>query len=126
MLPPNSPLDLGYDQPQTDFQHQPPPRNTGQRRKARRLSLTSRQRISVPAFDRAFADHNGEIDAIANNPDAPTFDNTIVTLERAGSVLDRVSSGILRARRRAYQRRPSRHRARDIAADGGAQEPHSP
>jgi len=45
-----------------------------------------------PAFDRAFAAHDGEIDAIANNPDAPTFDNTIVTLERAGSLLDQVSS----------------------------------
>ena len=33
-----------------------------------------------------------EIDAIAADPAAPTFDNTIVALERAGRLLDRVSS----------------------------------
>ena len=32
-----------------------------------------------------------EIEAIANNPAAPTFDNTIVALERSGRMLDRVS-----------------------------------
>ena len=31
-----------------------------------------------------------EIDAIANNPDAPTFENTIVAMERTGSDLDRI------------------------------------
>ncbi|MAX69621.1 MAG: peptidase M3 [Flavobacteriaceae bacterium] len=31
-----------------------------------------------------------EIEAIANNPEAPTFENTIVAMESAGKVLDRV------------------------------------
>ncbi|VXC60317.1 Peptidase M3 [Oceanicaulis sp. 350] len=31
-----------------------------------------------------------EIEAIANNPDAPTFENTIVAMERTGDALDRV------------------------------------
>jgi len=46
----------------------------------------------APAFDIAFAEHEAEIDAIANNPDAPTFENTIVALEIAGDALSRVSS----------------------------------
>ena len=33
-----------------------------------------------------------EIDAIVNNPDAPTFENTILALDNSGAVLDRVSS----------------------------------
>lgn len=38
-----------------------------------------------------------EIEAIANNPDAPTFENTIEELERSGAALNRASSyyGIL-------------------------------
>lgn len=31
--------------------------------------------------------HNQEIDAIVNNPEAPTFENTIVALDRCGSLL---------------------------------------
>ncbi len=45
-----------------------------------------------PAFDRALAAHRAEIDAIAANPAAPSFDNTIVALERSGRDLDRVSN----------------------------------
>ncbi|GAA4535579.1 M3 family metallopeptidase [Amycolatopsis samaneae] len=45
-----------------------------------------------PAFDAGLAEHTAEIDAIAGNPDEPTFENTIVALERAGELLDRVSS----------------------------------
>src|SRR6187549_791586 len=44
------------------------------------------------AFDRAFAAHDSEVDAIAKDVAAPTFDNTVVALERSGSLLDRVSS----------------------------------
>src|SRR5215468_11092709 len=35
-----------------------------------------------PAFDQALADHAAEIEAIASNPDAPTFENTVAALER--------------------------------------------
>ncbi len=42
-----------------------------------------------PAFDRGMAAHLVEIEAIANNPAAPDFDNTIVALEKAGQPLRR-------------------------------------
>lgn len=45
-----------------------------------------------PAFDVAFKLHEAEIDSIANNPESPTFENTIVALEIAGDELSRVSS----------------------------------
>ena len=44
-----------------------------------------------PAFDAAIAVSRAEIDAIVNNPDAPTFENTIVALERQGYLLGRIS-----------------------------------
>ncbi len=37
------------------------------------------------------ARQQAEIRAIADNPDAPTFDNTIVALEKSGQLLARVS-----------------------------------
>jgi peptidyl-dipeptidase Dcp len=43
------------------------------------------------AFEAALPAHLAEIDAIANNPAAPDFDNTIVALELAGELIDRVS-----------------------------------
>ena len=46
----------------------------------------------APAFDAALATHEAEIDEIAGNPDAPTFENTIVALEIAGDDLSRVSA----------------------------------
>jgi peptidyl-dipeptidase Dcp len=45
-----------------------------------------------PAFDLALAAHRAEIDAIAADPAAPTFANTIEALERGGRALDRVSN----------------------------------
>ncbi|KEJ95492.1 peptidyl-dipeptidase Dcp Metallo peptidase. MEROPS family M03A [Pseudosulfitobacter pseudonitzschiae] len=44
----------------------------------------------TPALDQALAAHNAEIDAIAGNADAPTFDNVIGALEAAGRDLDKV------------------------------------
>lgn len=46
----------------------------------------------APAFDAALAEHKAEIDAIADNPDAPTFANTVLALEGSGFALDRVLS----------------------------------
>ncbi|OWV90857.1 M3 family metallopeptidase [Rhizobium sp. R693] len=46
----------------------------------------------APAFDAALAAHEKEIDAIADNPEAPTFENTVVALEIAGDELSRVSA----------------------------------
>ncbi|HEY2570736.1 MAG TPA: M3 family metallopeptidase, partial [Solirubrobacteraceae bacterium] len=45
-----------------------------------------------PAFDAAFAAHRGEIAAVAGQTVAPTFDNTVAALERAGRTLSRISS----------------------------------
>ncbi|MCD1268763.1 M3 family peptidase [Microbacterium sp. MEC084] len=44
----------------------------------------------LPAFEAAFAEHRAEIEAIATREDEPTFDNTMVALERAGALLERV------------------------------------
>src|SRR5207249_7182558 len=46
----------------------------------------------TPAFDRAFAEHDAEIAAIAGDATAPSFQNTIEAMERSGRTLDRVGS----------------------------------
>ena len=46
----------------------------------------------MPAFTQAIADARAEIDAITNNPEAPTFENTIAALDFSGKQLDRISS----------------------------------
>ncbi len=46
----------------------------------------------APAFDEALVLHKAEIDAIAKNPAAPTFANTIEAMEAAGEALDKVLS----------------------------------
>src|ERR1700743_360896 len=44
-----------------------------------------------PAFETAMKQNLAESDAIATNKAAPTFDNTIVAMEKSGRMLDRVS-----------------------------------
>lgn len=44
------------------------------------------------AFAEALARHERQIDAIATNPSAATFENTIVALEQSGQALERVSA----------------------------------
>ncbi len=46
----------------------------------------------VAAFDVAIAQAGKDIEAIAANPEPPTFENTIVAMESAGSMLDRLES----------------------------------
>src|SRR5688572_20659697 len=46
----------------------------------------------APAFDRGMSEQLAEIDAIANNKDAPTFENTIVAMDKSGQTLIRVSN----------------------------------
>ncbi len=46
----------------------------------------------MPAFKEGIRREKGEIASIADNPDAPTFANTIDALEMTGSMLDRVSN----------------------------------
>lgn len=42
-----------------------------------------------PAMVQGMVEQRAEIDAIASNPDAPTFDNTLAAMERSGQLLDR-------------------------------------
>ncbi len=46
----------------------------------------------LPALEQGMAENRKEIEAIASNPDKPTFDNTIVAMERAGAALGRVEA----------------------------------
>ena len=44
-----------------------------------------------PAIDYAIEQNRAEIDAIINNPEAPTFENTIVAMAESGELLGRVT-----------------------------------
>jgi len=46
----------------------------------------------VPAFDALMAAQLKEVDAIAANPEKPTFENTIVALDRSGLLLKRLNA----------------------------------
>lgn len=46
----------------------------------------------TPALEQGMAEHYQEILAIANNPAAASFDNTIVAMEKSGALLSRASS----------------------------------
>jgi peptidyl-dipeptidase Dcp len=46
----------------------------------------------LPAYAAGMREQLREIAGIANNPKAPTFDNTIVAMERSGQMLSRVSA----------------------------------
>jgi len=43
-----------------------------------------------PAIEAGMAEQRKEMQDIANNPAAPTFENTIVAMEKTGRLLDRV------------------------------------
>ena len=45
-----------------------------------------------PALLEGIKQHQAEIDAIVNNPEVPTFENTIVALDYAGDMLGRVTT----------------------------------
>jgi peptidyl-dipeptidase Dcp len=45
-----------------------------------------------PAFLAGMRDNLKEVTAIANSPDAPTFENTIVAMEKSGQLLNRVNT----------------------------------
>lgn len=46
----------------------------------------------TPAFTAALAEQLKEVEAIANNAEPPTFENTLVALERSGQTLTRVNN----------------------------------
>lgn len=45
-----------------------------------------------PAIEAGMAQQHAEVEAIADNPAPPTFENTIVAMEKSGQLLDRASS----------------------------------
>ena len=45
-----------------------------------------------PAFDEGIRQLDEEVRAIADNTELPTFENTIIALERSGKLLDKVIS----------------------------------
>ena len=46
----------------------------------------------APGFDRGMADQLKEVDVIAQRAELPTFDNTLIALERSGQILTRTST----------------------------------
>ena len=44
----------------------------------------------MPAFEEGIRQHDAEIEAIVNNPEAPTFENTILALDLSGMLLHNV------------------------------------
>lgn len=45
----------------------------------------------IPAIEKGIADQQAEIDAIVNNTEPPTFENTILAFDKSGALLTRVS-----------------------------------
>ena len=45
----------------------------------------------LPALRAGIEQHNAAIDSIVNNPEAPTFENTILALEKSSELLDKVN-----------------------------------
>ncbi|MBW8310693.1 MAG: M3 family metallopeptidase [Rhizobium sp.] len=46
----------------------------------------------APALERGMSEQRAEIDAIANNAEAPSFENTIVAMEKTGALLNRTAA----------------------------------
>ncbi|MGH8160043.1 MAG: M3 family metallopeptidase [Rhodanobacter sp.] len=46
----------------------------------------------APGFDRGMAEHLKEVQAVADSAEAPSFDNTIIALEKSGQILNRTST----------------------------------
>lgn len=45
----------------------------------------------VPAIEKGILEHQAEIDAIVNNSEVPTFENTVIAYDKSGKLLSRVS-----------------------------------
>lgn len=46
----------------------------------------------APAFEKAIAEARSDVEAIANNPEAPTFENTIEAMEYSGKLMTKVAN----------------------------------
>jgi peptidyl-dipeptidase Dcp len=51
-----------------------------------------REEHYLPAFEKAIDDWRAEVEEIANNPEPPTFDNTLAALDSSGLLMNKVSS----------------------------------
>ena len=76
-----------------------------------------------PAYAAGMAEHLREVEAIANHPEAATFDNTLAALERSGQLLGRVSrtfSNLVGAHTNDARRAIDREIAPQLAAHSDA------
>jgi peptidyl-dipeptidase Dcp len=76
-----------------------------------------------PAFEEGMKQQIAEMDRIANNPAAPTFENTIVEMEKSGRMLDRVSQaffGVVQANTNDTLDKVQAAEAPKLAAHGDA------
>jgi len=78
-----------------------------------------RDRHYLPALRTAMAEHKAEIEAIVNDPEPATFENTILALERSGALLTRVSS-VFNAVESAHSNDAIREVARIVAPERAA------
>jgi peptidyl-dipeptidase Dcp len=46
----------------------------------------------MPAFEAGMVENRAEVDAVIANPEPPTFENTLVALEKSGALLSRVAT----------------------------------
>lgn len=46
----------------------------------------------IPAFEKGITEQQAEVEVILNNPDAPTFENTIIPFDHSGKLLSKVSA----------------------------------
>jgi peptidyl-dipeptidase Dcp len=77
----------------------------------------------APAFEEGMKQQIAEIEAIANNKAAPTFENTIVPFEKSGRMLDRVGldfSGVVGANTNDTLDKTQADEAPKLAAHGDA------
>ncbi len=58
-----------------------------------------------PAIEAGMAEQLSEIQAIADNPAAPTFENTLVAVEKTGQLLQRATGRFRRGHWREHQSR---------------------
>ena len=59
--------------------------------------------LQTRLFVRAWKNEQKEIDAIVNNPEPATFQNTIAALDQGGALLRKVSTVFYGLKKRQYQ-----------------------
>ena len=69
----------------------------------------------APAYEQGMAEQFKEIQPIASNPEPPTFENTIVAMEKTGELLGPGRSHFFQSLQRQHQSRPAKDRDGDGA-----------